>query len=103
MLDAAVEGEAAIAPHVMGSQGFPLRYSSAEMVRRIDGVLARLDVESLRRHYDLDAMEARGVYKAFAGRESAEDWECLKSLIGELKTFYADAARAGDSVLVKTD
>jgi hypothetical protein len=103
VLDAAIEGEATIESHVVASQGFPLRHTSPAMVARIDGLLARLDVKSLRRHYDLSAMEAQGVYKAFAGPESPEDWQYLTTLIGELQTFYAAAALAGNSVLVVTD
>jgi hypothetical protein len=102
-LDVAIEGEAPIAEHVVGTQGFPIRHTSDGTVTRIADVLARLDVESLRRHYDLAAMEERGIYKAFAGRESDADWQYLATLVRELQTFYAAAASAGDCVLVLTD
>lgn len=103
VFDIALGGEATIAFHVIGAQGFPVRHTSPAMVAQIDSLLARLEVQSLRRYYDLAAMEAQGVYKAFAGRESPEDWQFLKGLIRELQAFYADAARARNSVLVLTD
>jgi len=34
---------------------------------------------------------------------AAEDWRYLTTLIGDLQAFYADAARAGNSVPVLTD
>jgi hypothetical protein len=103
LFDLAIQGEATIADHVLGSQGYALRYTSPSMVASVAEAFAPLDVAALHRHYDLAAMEAQGVYKAFAGRESPEDWRYLSMLIEKLRLFYLDAACAEYAVLVHTD
>jgi hypothetical protein len=103
LLDMAVAGEATIAEHVCGTQGYPVRYTSPNRVTEIAKALEQLDVDFLKRHYDLAAMERVGIYKAFAGRDSDEDWDCLGRLIVDLRRFYIDAAKHGDGVLVCTD
>jgi hypothetical protein len=103
LFDIAIEGENLIAAHVCGGQGIPLRYTSPQTVKAVAGAFENIDVESLKRRYNLATMEERGIYKAFAGRESEEDWGYLRSLILELRAFYLDAAKCRNGVLVSTD
>jgi hypothetical protein len=103
LFDMAIQGEAPIADHVLGSQGYPLRYTSPSVVASVAEAFEPLDVAALHQHYDLVAMEARGVYKAFAGRDSPDDWRYLSTLIEKLRAFYLSAARMKNAVLVHTD
>jgi len=103
LIDVAMIGEAIIAEHVVGSQGVPVRYTRPAAVSAVAEALLRVKPDTLRRHYDLSAMEAQGVYKAFAGRESEEHWAYLRELVVGLQKFYQEAARFGDGVLVCTD
>jgi hypothetical protein len=103
LFDVAVEGEAKIADHVCGSQGVPVRYTSPGKVADVANALQRIDLDILKQHYSLAAMEQMGIYKAFAGRESDDDWEYLSKLVRGLSDFYLDAATHGNGVLVCTD
>ena len=103
LFDVSIEGDALIAEHVRGGQGYPLRYTSPQLVAAVASAFERINIDSLRANYDLAVMEARSVYKAFAGRETQEDWEYLSTLIRGLRAFYLNAARTGSGVLVCTD
>jgi hypothetical protein len=103
LFDVAIEGEGKIADHVCGSQGVPVRYTSPGKVADVAEAMQRIDLEILKQHYDLAMMEQKGIYKAFAGRESEDDWEYLSKLVRGLSAFYLDAAVHGNGVLVCTD
>lgn len=103
LFDVALSGETAIDERVRGAQGMLVRYTSPKGAIEVANAFQRVELATLRGHYVLEAMEQAGVYKAFAGRASEDDWQYLKGLMLGLRAFYLDVAMHGDGVLVCTD
>lgn len=81
-----------------GEEAPPRLFDAAE-VRAIDAALGALDADALRARYDPQAMQALDIYPDIWGRGEEELDYCLH-YFGELRSFMAEAARAGRGVVV---
>jgi len=73
--------------------GPPRALSPAE-VRSVAAALAEFPIEKKAREFDVQAAEKAGIYVARHGTEE------LKEYFGQLRSFYDDAARKGNAVLL---
>jgi hypothetical protein len=103
LLDKAVRGAAEIAAHVRAPQGVPVMYVSPAEVELIGVVLEPMTTASLRVHYSPAKMEASGVYKFWADRADESEWRHIDDSFVTFQTFYLDAARHGEGVIVCLD
>jgi len=88
--------------HARGGQGFPVRYITPENVLRIRELLDRVSLEHLRQHWIPEAMETRGVYKFYGGRDE-QDLNRLPKYFDALRQFYRDTAGRDEYVIVCVD
>lgn len=93
-----VRGAEAVGTLVSG-QGFPLRWTSPDMVQRLASWIEPMTRDDLRQHYDLEAMEARGVYK-FHASDAVIEWEYIWDYFTGLRTFYQKVAEHNEGVLI---
>jgi len=81
----------------------PTRALRPSEVRRVADFLGGLDAETLRRRFDPARMNALGVYPSGAWEAAApEELDALLDRYEELRAFVAEAAAAGDGLLIST-
>lgn len=103
LVDAALRGDAVIAPHVRSGQGVPVRWTAPDRVARIAAALVTRSHESLAHNYVPSRMVAAAVYKFAADGADADEWRWICEYFDRLCAFYRAAAGLGDGVLVCTD
>lgn len=105
LLDKAVRGASEIADHVRATQGAPVKYVAPEEVAMIGALLEPVTAESLRGHFIPAKMDALGVYKfaSLTERDHEVEWSHLANCFAEFRTFYLEAARHGEGVIVCLD
>lgn len=103
LFDKAVRGARDIAEHVRAPQGAPVRYVAPDEVESIALLLEPMTAASLRVHYAPARMEASGVYKFWADRADESEWGRVAECFASFRTFYLDAARHEEGVIVCLD
>ncbi|MDY7232574.1 DUF1877 family protein [Hyalangium rubrum] len=99
----ALRGAAALASHLAGGQGIPLRYSRPEIVQVIAEHLGPMTEEDLRRTWEPARMEAQAVYKFWADRAGEDEWGWTVEAFRGLQAFYRQVASHREGVLVTRD
>ncbi|RKH74549.1 DUF1877 family protein [Corallococcus aberystwythensis] len=99
----AINGEERIGPHVVATQGVPLRYTWPETVERIARMLESFPFDSHREHFTFERLSQAGVYKCPREKNVEEDWQWLRERFDLFRAFYVTAAKHGDGVLVCVD
>ena len=102
-IDRAFDAGDLIADHVRGSQGVPVRYLSPAAVRDVAAVVGPLNEADLSRHYDPPRLESAAVYKFWADRADAAQWDQIVHYFDAFRTFFVRAADRGDAVITCVD
>ncbi|MBT9288229.1 YfbM family protein [Prosthecodimorpha staleyi] len=102
MAEAAVFGQAVVAPGLRASQGFAYRWNDGPAVAAIAASLDRLDPTAVRRAVDLPAMAAAGVYK-IGQADAAVLPAGVAADFAALQGFYRQTVARGLAVLVTRD
>lgn len=97
-----INGASALPSHLQGTQGIPLRYSSAREAQEMASSLESITTDDLRKVYDPVHMEEQGVYK-FSADRAEQEWESLSRTFLGLKAFYIEVAASQEGILVVTD
>jgi hypothetical protein len=87
---------------IKGTQGFPIRYSSAIEVQEMAGYLLGITTHDLHKAYDPVHMEEQAVYK-FSSDRAEREWELICHFFEGLKAFYIEVAAHQEAMLVLTD
>jgi hypothetical protein len=103
LMDQAIRGGEAIAEHVRGTQGIPIRLVVPQDVVRIADLLRAKPYEALQENYSPLKMEERAVYKFWAEGQDEQLSEWLREYYEGFRRFYAEAAAHGEAVLVCLD
>lgn len=100
--EAAVFGQAVVAPGLTASQGFAYRWSDAAAVAAMAAALDRLDPTTVRRAVDPSAMAAAGLYKIEQADAAGLPAGVAADFVA-LRDFHRQAAARGLAVLVTRD
>lgn len=84
-------------------QYLPVKYVAPAEVEMIAVLLQSMSTESLRVHYVPTKMEASGVYKFWADRADESEWTHISDYFTDFRTFYLEAARHKEGVIVCLD
>lgn len=98
----AICGATALPGHLVGPQGFSVRYSGPDDVLEIALTLESLTTEDLRIHYNPFRME-RCCYKFWADRADEQTWQWICEYFEGLKAFYMDVAECEQGVVALQD
>jgi len=103
VFDKAVRGDREITKHLRKRGGFPVKYVSPDIVQTIALLLEPMSAGGLRAHYDPAKMETSAVYKFWADRADEDEWGHISAYFVSFRSFYLDAARHREGVLVCLD
>jgi hypothetical protein len=103
VFDKAVRGERETIEQFRARGGSPVKYVSPDTVQMIALLLEPISAGRLRAHYDPVAMEASAVYKFWADRADEAEWNSISGYFVSFRSFYLEAARHREGVLVCLD
>ena len=92
-----------IAEHVCAGQGVPVRYISPERVIETAALVKSLDHHDLAAKYQPQRLEAAGVYKFWADRADAAEWQTIQRCFDDFRRFFAATAQSGSGCIVVRD
>jgi hypothetical protein len=98
----AICGTTELPKHLIGTQGFSIRYSTSDDVQEIALTLASLTQDDLRLRYDHVRME-KFCYKFWADRADDATWSQIYEYFEGLRGFYLNAAEHNEGVIALQD
>jgi hypothetical protein len=100
-------GETPIEKSILGGTEFPipadygpLRYLTSQEVKEIAKALETVNPDSLISKLDRKDAESKRIYLAH-NLDDQEEWSDLPELFDKFRSFYRDAAKNGDAMLLK--
>lgn len=99
----AILGGEILHPETVGVQGIPIRYLSASNTALAATLLAETEFEELKTHWNLEAMEKRGIYKAFNRPGNEENLIYVETLFKDLQNLFRNTADCGEGMLTCFD
>ena len=100
-------GPAPLEKSILGGTEFPipadygaLRYLTPQEVREVNEALAGVDPQKLIERLDKKDADSKGIYLGHL-MDEPDEWTYLPELFDDFKSFYQDAAKKGNAVLLK--